>query len=83
VGKAVIEVIKEYGRTKQIIFSTHSEAVVDSLQPDQLLLVNRYPKKGTIVTSLSKSMSKSGYQALKKYLSTVGSLGEYWRHSGF
>jgi predicted ATPase len=81
--KSLIEVIKEYGRTKQIIFSTHSESVVDSLQPEQLLLVNKDPNRGTIVSSLTKSMSKSGYDALKKYLSTVGTLGEYWRLSGF
>jgi predicted ATP-dependent endonuclease of OLD family len=81
--KSVIEVIKEFGRSKQIIFSTHSEAVIDSLRPEQVLLVQRRETSGTIVTPISKAMSRAGYDALKNYLQTTGSLGEFWRHSGF
>jgi ABC-type multidrug transport system ATPase subunit len=80
---SVIQVIKEYGRTKQIIFSTHAEAVVDGLKPEQVLLVDKRKNKGTTVSSISKRMSQSGYAALKNYLSTAGNLGEFWRHSGF
>ena len=81
--KSVIEVIKEYGRSKQIIFSTHSEAVLDSLTPEDIRLVKRTEERGTEVTTLSKAMSHTGYAALRKYLETTGSLGEFWRHSGF
>jgi predicted ATPase len=80
---SVIQVIKEYGRTKQIIFSTHSETVVDALTPEQVLLVDRHKNKGTTVTQISEEMSQSGFAALKTYLATAGNLGEYWRHSGF
>jgi energy-coupling factor transporter ATP-binding protein EcfA2 len=80
---SVIQIIKEYGRTKQIIFSTHSEAVVDGLEPQQVLLVEKRKNKGTIVASIPESMSQSGFAALKKYLSTAGNLGEFWRHRGF
>jgi predicted ATP-dependent endonuclease of OLD family len=80
---SVIQIIKEYGRTKQIIFSTHSETVVDGLTPEQVLIVNRHRSKGTIVSKISDKMSKGGFAALKSYLATSGNLGEYWRHSGF
>jgi predicted ATPase len=81
--RSLIEIIKEYGRSKQIVFSTHSEAVLDSLKPEQVLLVDRKKNRGTTVAAISAWMSHSGYAALKNYLSTTGNLGEYWRHSGF
>jgi ABC-type Mn2+/Zn2+ transport system ATPase subunit len=81
--RSVLEVIKEYGRTKQIIISTHSEAVVDSLEPEQVLIVEKTSKRGTVVMPISQSLSQSDYRALKGYLSTSGNLGEYWRHRGF
>jgi ABC-type cobalamin/Fe3+-siderophores transport system ATPase subunit len=81
--KSVIEIIKEFGKSKQIIFSTHSEVVVDNLSPEQLLLVRRQEDSGTTVVPISKAMSNTGYAALKKYLAVTGSLGEFWRHSGF
>jgi ABC-type cobalamin/Fe3+-siderophores transport system ATPase subunit len=80
---SVIEIIKEFARTKQIIFSTHSEAVVDGLKPDQLLVAEKKSIKGTTIHPITETMSKTGYEALKKYLATSGSLGEYWRHRGF
>jgi ABC-type Mn2+/Zn2+ transport system ATPase subunit len=80
---SVIEIIKEFARTKQIIFSTHSEAVVDGLKPDQLLVVDKKAIKGTTISPITETMSKSSYEALKEYLATSGSLGEYWRHRGF
>jgi hypothetical protein len=81
--KSLIEIIKEYARTKQIIFSTHSEAVVDSLEPEQVLLVDKSKTRGSVVASISQKMSLRGMEALKNYLSTSGTLGEYWRHQGF
>ena len=80
---SVVQIIKEYGRTKQIIFSTHSEIVVDSLRPEQVLIVDKHKTKGTTVAHIPDKMSQAGFAALKKYLSTAGNLGEYWRHSGF
>jgi ABC-type lipoprotein export system ATPase subunit len=81
--KSVIEIIKEYGKHKRIILSTHSETVLDSLTPEQVLLVDKEGDNGTVVSPLSARLSQSGYEALKNYLSTSGNLGEYWRHRGF
>jgi len=79
---SVIDIIREFAREKQIIFSTHSENVLDQLEPEQVRLVSK-GKGGTIVSTISRNMSKRQFQALKEYLQTKGSLGEYWRHSGF
>jgi ABC-type lipoprotein export system ATPase subunit len=79
---SVIEIIREFSQEKQIIFSTHSEAILDKLEPEHVRLVSRR-NSGTVVSTVSKSMSARQYRALKNYLETEGSLGEYWRHSGF
>jgi predicted ATPase len=81
--KSVIEVIKEYASLKQIIISTHSESVLDYLEPDQIRIVERPEEFGTVVRSLDEIMSKKEIDALRSYLLTVGGLGEFWRHSGF
>jgi ABC-type uncharacterized transport system ATPase subunit len=80
---SVIAILKEYGRTKQIIFSTHSELVIDNLEPEQVRLLEYTPRKGTTVNAISDKLSKNRFAALKEYLATVGNLGEFWRHSGF
>lgn len=80
---SVIEIIKEYSRTKQIIVSTHSDSVIDNLDPSQVMIVTRVKDRGTVVNPISKVMSRDGYRALKLFLSDVGTLGEFWRHSGF
>jgi ABC-type lipoprotein export system ATPase subunit len=80
---SVVEVIKNFSRNKQIIFSTHSEAVVDQLEPTNLRLVENVRRRGTTVRPISQALSAKGYSALKNYLEKSGNLGEYWRHSGF
>lgn len=80
---SVVEIIKEFAKDRQIIFSTHSEAVLDSLHPEQVRLVRSQAKLGTLVAPISKVMSVREFQALKEYLQNMGSLGEYWRRSGF
>lgn len=80
---SVIRIIKEYARSKQIIFSTHSEVAIDALTPEEVLLVDKPKNRGTIATSIPDKMSKDGYAALKTYLATTGSLGDYWRELGF
>lgn len=81
--ESVLEVIQSASKTKQIIFSTHSEAVVDQLKPEELFLVTNPENAGTTVRSVRKSLSANGYRALKRYLEQSGNLGEYWRHGGF
>jgi predicted ATP-dependent endonuclease of OLD family len=79
----VIEVIKDFSNSKQIVFSTHSESVVDKLDPDKICLVQNSNERGTVVRPISKTMSARGYRALKDYLEHTGNLGEYWRSAGF
>jgi ABC-type Mn2+/Zn2+ transport system ATPase subunit len=80
---SIIQVIKTYSHNKQIILSTHSEAVVDQLTPSNLRIVENSKVRGTTVSPISEAMSVKGYAALKNYLEKTGNLGEYWTHSGF
>ena len=80
--RSVIESVKAHAHLKQIILSTHSELVLDSVSPENVFAVRNSPKKGTSVVPLSKSMSGRDYTALKDYLASSGNLGEYWSHGG-
>jgi ABC-type uncharacterized transport system ATPase subunit len=80
---SVIELIKTFSREKQILCSTHSDFVLDSLAPEQVLSVKNEGRLGTVVKMISESVSKQQFDALKDYLRTSGNLGEYWRHGGF
>jgi ABC-type Mn2+/Zn2+ transport system ATPase subunit len=79
---SVVEIIKDFARKKQVIFSTHSENILDQLEPEQVRLV-RKDIFGTTISTISERMSAQQFRALKKYLQTEGNLGEYWRSSGF
>jgi predicted ATP-dependent endonuclease of OLD family len=81
--ESVVQVMKDVSTRKQIIFSTHSEVVVDQINPENICLVANDQKKGTLVKKLTKSMSKNDFKALKSYLKESGNLGEYWRSGGF
>jgi predicted ATP-dependent endonuclease of OLD family len=80
---SIISLIKTQSKKKQIVMSTHSDFVLDHLDPDNLLLVEWSAEKGTTAKPLNKSMSKDDYKALRVYLKESGNLGEYWRESGF
>lgn len=80
---SIIDLIKQQAKDKQIIISTHSDFVLDKLNPENIILVNKNLQKGTIAKHLSKAMSKNDYSALKSYLKTSGNLGEYWKEGGF
>jgi len=80
---SIISLILSQSKKKQIVISTHSDFVLDRLQPDNLLIVKKMPRKGTTVKPLSKFLSKNDYAALKNYLSETGNLGEYWKEGGF
>ncbi len=81
--KALIVLLLNRSRTRPIIFSTHSEVVLDRLKPENVLLVRYSKNRGTTVNPLVTSFSRSGYKGLSQYLERIGSLGEYWRESGF
>lgn len=78
---SIIEIILSESKNRQIIFSTHSDFVLDKLKPEDLLLVTN--TMGTKAKMLSKTMTKKNYSALHKYLESSGNLGEYWKESGF
>jgi ABC-type lipoprotein export system ATPase subunit len=80
---SIIEVIKSCAARQQVIFSTHSDFVLDSLDPDNVFLVRYSPRAGTTVSQLADTMSAPHFSSLKRYLRESGNLGEYWRHRGF
>jgi predicted ATP-dependent endonuclease of OLD family len=80
---SIIELVKVQSKTKQIIISTHSDYVLDKLTPEDVVMVTKEKRRGTIARPLSQSLSKNDFKALKAYLDKSGNLGEYWREGGF
>ncbi len=80
---SIVELIKNYSKDKQIIVSTHSDFVLDQIEPDHVYKVSRSLEDGTRVNQIEKGMSSQEIAALRGYLDTEGNLGEYWRHGGF
>jgi len=79
---SIIELIKTFSRNKQIVISTHSDFVLDEVQPENVYKVTNVPEEGTKVSHITKSLSRRELTALHGYLETEGNLGEYWRHGG-
>lgn len=79
---SIIELIKTYSVDKQIVVSTHSDFVLDEVEPENVYRVLKTVDKGTRVSHIPKSMSRRELAALRHYLETEGNLGEYWRHGG-
>jgi ABC-type lipoprotein export system ATPase subunit len=79
---SIVELIKTYSKQKQIILSTHSDFVLDKVDPRHVYKVVRDDDKGTVVTHIPEAMSPDDFGALKDYLAKEGNLGEYWKHGG-
>ena len=79
---SIVELIKIVSKRKQIIISTHSDFVLDALDPKNVFVIRNEVGKGTIVRHVPDAMSKSEYAGLKEYLKASGNLGEYWREGG-
>lgn len=79
---SLVELIKIYSEQKQIIMSTHSDFVLDQVEPRNVYKVLRSAKTGTKVSQVEESLSAKELAALKIYLNEEGNLGEYWRHGG-
>ncbi len=77
---SIMQLVKDFSEQKQIVISTHSDFVLDGLDPNNVFVVKYQPEKGTIVRHVPSAMSKRDYRALKEYLDSDGNLGEYWRH---
>ena len=80
---SIVELIKTYSKQKQIIVSTHSDFVLDQVEPRHVYKVTRTDEAGTKVAQIAKTLSSQELAALRHYLDTEGNLGEYWRHGGF
>jgi predicted ATP-dependent endonuclease of OLD family len=80
---SIIELIKIQSKQKQIFISTHSDFVLDKLKPENVIIVKKNKEIGTVANSLTKTLSKNDFEALKEYLKDSGNLGEYWKEGGF
>lgn len=80
---SVMTLIKEESRQKQIVISTHSDFVLDQLDPDDVVLIEKKHRGGTKARRVPKAISRTEYRALRRYLQESGNLGEYWREGGF
>lgn len=79
---SIISIIKEESKGKQIIVSTHSDYVLDQLEPENVILVEKKGDMGTKAKPINKLMGTREFKALKQYLKESGNLGEYWREGG-
>lgn len=74
---SLIELIKDYSQEKQIFVSTHSDYILDSLNPSSLYVLQK--NQEISISSLRAFLSTTDYNALEEFLYEEGSLGEYWR----
>lgn len=78
----IVNTISAYSVAKQVIFSTHSDLVLDNISQDNVFVVDMH-KAITHVANLSVWAGAGGLRALNAYLQETGTLGEYWRSGGF
>jgi predicted ATP-dependent endonuclease of OLD family len=78
----IIEIMKTESENKQIVFSTHSDYVLDMLKPEDIVFVEN-GADGTKAQKLPEYLSGDNYRGLRNYLENEGSLGQYWRAGGF
>jgi hypothetical protein len=79
---SILELIKSSSRHKQIILSTHSDYVLDHVEPENVYQVAFDKSAGTIARHVPKAMTSKEFSALRHYLEQEGNLGEYWREGG-
>lgn len=78
----IIGLIMSVSRNKQVIISTHSDYILDHLQPENLILIKKDKLKGTQAFQLNELLNKKEFGALKTYLADSGNLGEFWKEGG-
>jgi ABC-type lipoprotein export system ATPase subunit len=79
---SILELIKSYSNRKQMILSTHSDYVLDHVDPENVYRVSLTESTGTTARQIQKTMNSKEIAALRSYLETAGNLGEYWREGG-
>jgi hypothetical protein len=76
---SILELIKQYSASKQMFVSTHSDYVLDHVEPENVFKVKYDKRLGTEVRHIRKAMTRKEYSALRDYLQHEGNLGDYWR----
>lgn len=79
--RRIISTIKSHSRYKQVAFSTHSDLVLDSLETENIFVVEM-KRSQTRVSNLEAWAGPKGMAAINAYLEETGTLGEYWRSGG-
>jgi len=79
---SILELVKIYAQDKLIVISTHSDYVLDHVDPENVHHVTFDRSKGTLVRHIKNTMTTKEYAALRRYLREQGNLGEYWREGG-
>jgi ABC-type lipoprotein export system ATPase subunit len=79
---SILELIKSYSRNKQMILSTHSDYVLDKVDPENVYRVTLTKPAGTVARHIRSTMTSKEFGALRQYLEREGNLGEYWREGG-
>jgi ABC-type lipoprotein export system ATPase subunit len=79
---SILELIKSYSRRKQMILSTHSDYVLDKVEPENVYRVTDIKRQGTVIRHIRKTMTAKEFVALRQYLGTEGNLGDFWREGG-
>jgi ABC-type lipoprotein export system ATPase subunit len=79
---SILELIKSYSKRKQMILSTHSDYVLDRVEPENVYRVTLTKPEGTIARHIRKTMTTKEFAALRQYLEREGNLGDYWREGG-
>jgi predicted ATP-dependent endonuclease of OLD family len=77
---SLMQFLKEQSKQKQIIITTHSPQVLDTLEPDELdrIIICHYDSKnGTQLSHLSEQEASKA----KKYMEAEAFLSDYWRFS--
>lgn len=74
----ILHVIKSNSYEKQVLLTTHSESVLDLVQPENLFAV--LWRSHTEIMRFDELLGKNGLESLRRYLKSTGNLGEYIRH---
>lgn len=77
----VVATLKSHAKNKQTVISTHSDLLLDEIEPNQVFVVE-LNNNGTHVENLNQWLKGDDKAALHQYLAESGTLGEYWRSGG-
>jgi predicted ATPase len=70
--RKLIDLFRSYSDQTQVIFSTHSSAVVDMLKPDEVLLVTAEAGATKV-----RPLSQPEIELARKFMNDEGSLSDY------